>query len=180
MGLSSELKGVLEQEAWTSSKGGKITLTEPDAGMRVEVTRAAPSVVALNMNKMGHLGSIRRGKDNQKKCDYMLASKSNARELVVLVELKKTLRDGTEAKEQLRRSMPLLEYLRSFCEVHYERSRTELEVRHFIIAEKDGRYIDKQSVRTTPEKRLKEEEYKGIRVGTYFGLRISFAALSDQ
>ena len=136
VGLSSELKGVLKEGVVTSSKGGNMILEETRAAMKVEITEPPLGIVAVDMREVDHLKAIREDTGFRKICDYLLASSSNARDLVVLVELKKTLRDGSEAKEQLRRSLPVLEYLRSFCEIHYERSSTELEVRHFIIAER--------------------------------------------
>ena len=179
MGLSLELRGVLKREVVRSPKGDSIILEEPNVGMKVEVTKPSGSVVAVDMDKIGHLDCIKEGKDSKKKCDYLLAFKSNGRDHVVLVELKQTLKDGSKTKEQMRRSLPLLEYLSSFCEIHYEHSRLKLGVRYFIIAEKDGRQFDKQTVRTTPGLRLEEGEYKGVRVTSYFGTSISFAALSS-
>ena len=82
-------------------------------------------------------------------CDYLLIVKSDRGSHVIFIELKKTLTPKRKevAKEQLRRSLPLLDYLLSVCKIEdssIERARPTTN--YVIIAERLKR-IAKESVR---------------------------------
>ena len=74
-------------------------------------------------------------------------------------------------------SLPLLEYLRSVCQIQYDMETDEsgMDARYFLIGEKDSSRLDKQPVR--PGRALPPEEYKNITINLFVGLRIRFDRL---
>ena len=82
------------------------------------------------------------------------------------------------AREQVRRSLPLLEYLRSVCEVEREApfDGSRIHAGYLVICE--NRRLYKQTLRAEPAKTAGSEEYKDITVRTYIGTTISPAILA--
>ena len=64
----------------------------------------------------------------------------------LFVELKRTLSDSA-ACEQLRRSLPWLNYLRSVCEIESGSVFVDIEVRYAVIALKRHQRLDKQRIK---------------------------------
>ncbi len=96
------------------------------------------------------------------------------------VELKKTLPEG-KAMEQLRRSAPLLEYLRAVCQVESgEAAPKSTSERYFIVAEKGGRRLDKQPVKTEPAGRVRTAQFGNMTIRTFIGTRVSLATLTGE
>ncbi len=113
-------------------------------------------------------------------CDYLLVYALNGDNYAVLIELKKTLSNDTSYREQLRRSLPFLEYLRSVCDIEYgnETDHSDVRVRYFCIGEKLSPKFDKQPVKVGPDRIFEPEEYGNITINTLVGPRVSLATLS--
>ena len=79
--------------------------------------------------------------------------------------------------EQLRRSLPLLEYLRSVCQVHnhMKADKPGMDARYFLIGEKSGEKLDKQPLRSN--RPLPTEKHENITVNTFVGPRVRFDLL---
>ena len=182
MALHSDLAKVMIEDSVELSTDGNIILVEedPNARMKVEVTKPSTDVLMVDVRKLGPPTGIKQVSGYHVRCDYMLIFELNGSNHAILIELKKTLGYNIcEAKEQLRRSLPLLDYLRSFCEVHYQSrySKSGLSIRYFIIGEQYTPRLDKQSVNSNPAKRLTREYYRGITIHTYVGPRLHFSML---
>ena len=181
MSLVSELPGIVAEAALTRSTGGNVRLADEESGMEVQILTHVP-VVAIRLGGRGgvsHAPGLRKDKDKKGLdfiCDYLLVVELNGNTHAVLVELKKTWK--WKAKEQLRRSLPLLEYLRSACEVEHESGRdgTRISTGYLIICEK--RPLDKQSPKANPAAAVQSEEYRNIRIRTYVGTTLSLTILT--
>ena len=148
--------------------------------MKVEVINPPSVLVAVAMDKLGRLSGIEDGNWTQI-CDYLLIVSEKNRDQAIFVELKKTLNgDKQKAMEQLRRSLPFLEYLRSVCEIDFGKTRP-IDVRYVLIAERTRRTLDKrQSVNPDPAKTRNKQKYKGIAVTTFIGSSVRFDLLAKQ
>ena len=106
-------------------------------------------------------------------------TESEDRTHAVFVELKKTQTEEEKPREQLRRSLPLLEYLRSVWEIESETTLNEHEVsiHYSILFERISPKLAKQSVKVTPAQRVHQEEYKGITIRTFVGASVPLATL---
>ena len=120
-------------------------------------------------------------KDGQckKVCDYLLVATVDGLGYACFIELKRTLTDETDAREQLRRSLPMLKYLRTVCEIECETTydRTALTIQYSLIATRQSLRIDKRRVREGPNSWPAVESYKDITVRKFVGSRIAFAQL---
>lgn len=179
MSLISELPGIVAEAALTRSIGGNVRLVDEESGMQVDILTSVP-VVAIRLGGRGccvsHASGLRKDKGLESICDYLLVVELNGNTHAVLVELKKTWQ--RKAKEQLRRSLPLLEYLRSACEVEHESGHdgTRISTGYLIICEK-GR-LDKQSPKANPAAAVRSEDYRNVRISTYVGTTLPLAILT--
>lgn len=140
---------------------------DPNAKMRFSVTDVHPSSTIVRIDHLQHLAGIRDGRW-KKICDYLLVMPDDQRSWAVLVELKKTLSGLERAKEQLHRSLPVVKYLQSLCEVETE-NPIQVVVRHVVLVEKHSERFDKEPTRVTAGVRLQEDMHKGILVQVVVG-----------
>ena len=177
MSLVSELPDVVAKAALTRSNGGNVHLVDEESGMQVELLTPVP-VVAIRLGRgyVSHAPGLRKNKGLESICDYLLVVELNGNTHAVLVELKKTWEP--KARKQLRRSLPLLEYLRSACEVEHEirYDGTRISTGYLIICEK-GRF-DKQPPKASPAAAVRSENYRNIRISTYVGTTLPLAILT--
>ena len=175
--LGACLKEILDGKVLVSSKpGGGMPLKQRNV-MEVEVLDMSPDAAVVNLQRIGSLSGLRGGPWNQR-CDYLLIDRDGSRERVLFVELKKSLtEDRTRALEQLRRSLPIWQYLRSICEIHSgaEAAGAETSVQFALIGKKLGQRLDKQHVKSPPQ--VSVESHRDISVTTFVGSRISFDRL---
>ena len=180
MALDRKLAKLLNQSALEPQEGGRIILeeTDPNSKMKVALENLPVPILAVRVEKLSHL-ALKEGPWNQK-CDYLLFFASNDTDHVIFVELEKTLGNKRKSKEQLRRSLPFLEYLRSVCDVEHglETPQSRVSIGYFLIGEKLSPRLDKHSVRVGPDWILKPEEHKAIIVNTVIGRRVSFVKLA--
>ncbi len=177
--LSTQLKAILADKSLVSPKAGRDMILEEKKVMKVEVTQMPLDLTAVNMHMMGRLSGVKDGEWKQS-CDYLLVCKADGIDHAIFIELKETLREDKKGMDQLRRSLPLLHYLRSVCQIHYETetNRPALKVRYFLIGTKNHARIDKQRVK--PQLGTEKENYKDIEVHTFLGERIRFGLLLNE
>ena len=143
--------------------------------MDVSITGVPADSVVVHVDKIGSFSGIKNG-IWKRSCDYMIVFRSGERDGVLFVELKRTLRDGnTEGHEQLRRSLPILDYLNRMCAIHFETNPARPEVRYALIGERGSAGLDKQRVR--PGQVPPVEPYKNISVTSVLGQRVAFETI---
>ena len=181
MQLGSRLRLLLDEKALEPQEKGKVILKERQRGanMRVTLDTASVAVTAVRLSKASHLSILKDG-PCKRVCDYLLIYTLDGENCAVFVELKKTLSDEQNAKEQLRRSLPFLEYLRAVCAVEFgdETANAIESVRYFRVGEKLSPRLDKQPVRVGPNRISMREEYKNITINAVLGPRVALATLS--
>ena len=177
--LSAQLKEILTKTALASHQAGHDLILKEKNVMTVKVTQVPSDVTAVKMEVVGHLPGVKGG-ELKRICDYLLVGKSGGKDHAVFVELKKNLGGNKNGMDQLRRSLPILEYLRSICQIHHGsiRNRHALKVRYFLIAAKNNPRLDKQPVK--PKQSVEKEFYRGIEVHTFLGERIRFGLLLNE
>lgn len=172
--LAARLKKVLGPNTLLSPEAdGSVTLREANV-MDVTVLQIPKRATTINLQRMGDFSGVKEGRWKQR-CDYMFVLDVVGGSEVVFLELKKSLDTGKEkAMEQLRRSPPVLMYLKSLCELE-ERRRSkagELRLRYFVISERRTERLDKQPVR--PGRAPETEHFKSIQVGIVVGGPLKF------
>ena len=148
--------------------------------MKVEVSRTPSGVTAIDLRKLGSFSGIKEGPWKQR-CDYLLVYEFKGKNIVIFVELKKTLsQENKRGAEQLRRSLPLLKYLHSVCRIHYgvEPDMLVTTTRYVLIGQKMNPRLDKQPVKT--HRALPSENYKEITVNKFVGPRLRFDLLQSM
>ena len=156
-----------------------MTLREPGV-MEVSVPGTPSGVIALSIGKIGRFSGIKDGEWAQI-CDYLVIGTVRGRDLAIFVELKKTLGQDNKKKgmEQLRRSLPILEYLYSVFRIQFDvpHHRQKITVRYCLIGERNSPKLDKQPVRARPS--MPPEKYKDIVVRTFVGSWVPFDLLQE-
>ena len=141
-----------------------MTLIEENNDMEVEVFGVPADLTVINMKMIGSLSGLKDGEWKQR-CDYLIVREEEGVDHAVFVELKRTLnKDKKKALDQLRRSVPFLEYFRKICELHFtdDPIQSEIALRYVMISERISPRLDKQPVK--PVRRLPSEEFKNIMV----------------
>ena len=182
MELIAQLETVLKPELLQGLETGDSFILEErqrnQEDTRVELIGVSPPFLAVRMNKLNHLSALKPAKERWSQiCDYLLIGQSNGRDYAVFVELKTTLGERTEAKgkEQLLRSLPILDYLLSVCAAEYGNSeKSNLTIRYALIAKKEHSRIYKRR-----SQRGRQETYKSIRVTTFVEPTVHFRALAS-
>ena len=180
MPLAAELRHILNPGVVVqATEVDSIVLRERPADMRVEVLGLPAAFIAIRTERIGHASRINDGSWKQI-CDYLLITESGDRTHAVFVELKKTQTEEEKPREQLRRSLPLLEYLRSVWEIESETplGRQEISIHYSILFERASPRLAKQAVRADPTRPASEEEYKGLTIRTFVGTSVAFATLT--
>lgn len=174
--LFQYLQQIVADKALVSSNyTGQITLREPGV-MEVEVSNFPADAIAIRPDKLGSLSGLRNG-DWKKACDFMLVCNTNGQDIAIFVELKKTLKD-TSGMEQLRWSLPLLDYLYSIYQVNLTRKlKSKFNIRYWLIAQKNTLRLDKQPVRP---RLVSKYEHKDIEVNTCLKNRVCFNEMRDS
>ena len=158
-----------------------MTLRE-QAVMDVTVAQVPSSATVVSLEKIGDLSGVEDG-NWKKRCDYMLLLDTDGGGgVVVSIELKKSLNAANEeaAMEQLRRSPPVLMYLKALCDIEYmgELEANRPAFRYLVIGEKYSERLDKQPVR--PARTPRTETFKKIQVGVVVGSHFAFDLLVHE
>ena len=196
MGLISQLSTILREKfiRQRRSQRGSVTLQDGQSDMKVKLIHAPMPFLVIPMSSEpikgkrtnldpSHLPALQDRGDLKKICDYLLIGQADDNDYAIFVELKKSLREETEdedkPKEQLRRSLPILEYLLSVCSVEYDDTgKSDLVIRYILIAERTIGTFNKQGVRGGEAEKVKEEVYKSAQITTFVGTSVSFATLA--
>lgn len=175
--LATHIKNILADKALVSPrKDGRTILREKNV-MDLEVADIPSEITIINMRRIGSLSGVKDGKWKQI-CDFLLLFEEEGENHAIFVELKKTLNEeNKKGMEQLRRSLPFLEYLRSVCEIHYSAKPTKLGiiVHYSLVGNQMSQRLDKQHVKAGHP--LSSENHKGISVDMFVGERIRFPSL---
>ena len=178
--FATHLRKILAAKTFATPKTGKKVILREEKVMKVEVAEVPPHLTAVDMRQIGCLSGLKSG-SWKKICDYLLVFNQSDRDYAIFVELKNTLyEDKAEGMEQLRRSLPYLEYLRSVCEIHYdsETIKRNINVRYSLIGKQANHRLDKQPVKAGNP--LPSEDYENISVDMFVGERINFGDLSKR
>ena len=176
--VAAHFKAILHSKALTQpAPEGYVRLRQAKV-MEVEVGDLRPDVTVIALEKLGRLSGLKRGEWLQT-CDYLLVFSQGGQNHAVFVELKKTLdEERSKAMEQLRRSLPLLDYLLSVCKIHFDGATSRIAVRYLLIGERMRAHFDRRpSVNPDPERNLRTQEYKNITVSTFVGARFPLDSL---
>lgn len=173
MPLMDCLKKVLKSDAWEEghvSNGHQvIKLKDKQSKMEIRIRTSNP-ILAMRTEKKGsalkHLSCLKNGCN--KICDYLVIFQSDANYYAIFIEMKKTM-TGQKGHEQLRRSLPILDYLISACKIECELNNPRVSVKYVLISEKTSSKFDKQSIRPISPKGI-DERYKKITVKKFTGM----------
>lgn len=149
------------------------------ANMRFEVSELPASITAIHVEKVGHLPGARKG-HLTRICDYLLVARIGGQSHAVFIEMKTTLTHEEHPREQLVRSLPILEYLQSMCRVEhgFSDSASRAAAHFWIVGEKYSERFDKQPVRANPRRRVDRVSHKGVDIAMFVGPRMPFAGLA--
>ena len=178
--LATHLRKILAAKTLVTPKTKKQVTLHEESVMKVQVAEVPPQFTAVDMRQIGFLSGLKNG-NWKKTCDYLLVFNQKDRDYAIFVELKNTLyEDKTEGMEQLRRSLPYLEYLRSVCELQYGSESTihNINVRYFLIGKQSNPRFNKQPVKAGNP--LPSEDHEDISVDIFVGERINFSQLSKR
>ena len=174
--LAAQVEGILKEKALVPIQNGSVALHEPNV-MKIELADIPDGVTIINMRKIGRLSGLRDG-EWQKVCDYLVICPTGDADEAIFVELKKTLSEGKRGREQLRRSLPHLDYLRSVCRIEYGSATRAARVpaRYVLIGQRVSPSLAKQ--RVSGGHLVPGEAYHGIEVRRLVGTRFSFSWLA--
>lgn len=179
-GFPGQLREILDPRPDIVSRPveGVLQLRDLQSGMTFNVTGLSDDAIAIRIDAIQHVKALASKDDLRLVCDYLLVDhtpNNNAGLVAVLVELKKTVGYDKRPREQLRRSLPILRYLHSACEVHYERV-VRLQERYALVGSALHPGFDKQPVDFAAA-RHRVEEHCGIRIRIVVGVGGSLRTL---
>lgn len=175
MELSEQLRQVLSENVLEEMNDGAVNLRDPKSGMQYSIygLPQAAAVVSID-GRIEHLSCVAERSGLRRVCDYLVVARRDGKESydAVLIEMKTTLGVDEKHRDQLRRSKPILEYLRELCAVEYER-KVIISIKYAIVASKISERLDKQPTRMGPIYG-EDETYKGIRIRRLIGRGAAF------
>lgn len=178
--LGRRLQNIIVDDAVVHPDMGRVVMEEPEV-MRVCITECPQTSCAFSLRKFeGGWGGLRAGKWS-KTCDYMMTYSVGNQDVVYLIELKRS-RTGVESGlEQLRRTMPLVTYLKSLSEVDATRTKKqvglprELRIVYVLLFDARSSRFEKQSLRGNPS--AGKETYLDITAYTFSAKCLKFGQL---
>ena len=191
MRLLSQLGTILREKFIEQRRAprGSVTLQDSQSDMEVRLIRVPMPFLAIPMSHEpirgkrtnldpSHLPALQDRGDLKKICDYLLIGQLDGNDYAIFVELKRTLREEEDKpKEQLRRSLPILDYLLSVCTVEYGSGEHNLTMRYILIAEQSINTLNKQRVQGEEAEKVQEQTYKSTQITTFVGTSMHFATL---
>lgn len=184
MSLIECLEKVVKSESLISAaarNGTRIIELAEDNVMQVSIT-PIPGHIRILAIRMGggrgsasHLGCIKDGRACRKICDYLLVVQLEATCHIAFIELKSSLAGEKKALEQLVRSLPIWDYLRSICKIECGIT-FKPSIKYFLIAKKGNEKLDKQSTKAV-RSLGRQKQYKGITVDIVTGTEVAMSRL---
>lgn len=176
--LNDQLEAVLRADRLRSVASDRVILRERKANMSINVTGVKWRATTIHIDRLGDLSGLSQGDWNQK-CDYLMVTHKGTTYHATFLELKKSLDVGaSKSLEQLRRSLPFLEHLRSVCCIHFEDvAPPDLDVRYAMIGERGQQRFDKQAVKARPGQPVWTKRHRGISVSAFLGPTVPLASL---
>ena len=177
MTLAGCLGRILKEEIRESHQPGGFFVLRETKVMRVEVSGLTADAAVIRLDRIGALKGVTAGPWKQV-CDYVIVSPGGEvvgdPVRVLFVELKRTLTDEVKGFEQLRRSLPLLQYLRAPCRIECGSDSEQPHIRYALVAARGNPRLDKQPVRPrrTPLKKGHEDIEVTLHVA---GSRVGFS-----
>lgn len=182
MALAPQLAAILRDNLLVpEGEGGSIYLRERSAKMRVKIAPLPALKAVIRIDRAGHLPGLRDG-PLKNICDYLLVFETRNASHAVFVELKKNWTGEQHPRDQLRRSLPILEYLCSACRIGHGSvsSESPVTVSYLMICERGSMRLDKQPVRADPAGRTREETYENVTIRTFIGTSLTLAELVGE
>ena len=177
MRLNDQLETILLDDRLRHVTSCQVRLREREASMSIDVTSVRWRATTIHIDRIGGLSGLSRGDWNQR-CDYLMIIDKGTTYCAAFIELKKTLDEDHKPREQLRRSLPFLEYLRALCCIHFEDAApAEIEVRYAVIGERGQLRLDKQPVKARPGQPVWTKPHRGISVSAFLGPTVPLASL---
>lgn len=134
-------------------------------------------LVAIQMESgSGQLSLLKQGGGWSLVCDYILFGHVDGVWHVVLIEMKRKFRHDSHKKEQLRRSLPVVDYLRQICELEFEVSITSPRISYALLYDQISPRLDKDLMKPATGL-LEREEWKSIIIKSYKRDRLRFRDL---
>ena len=176
--LADQIGSVMKETTLVPVEDGSVELHEPGV-MKVVVEGVPEGARVIDMRKIGSLRGIRDGVW-KRICDYLVIWRTGDGDEAVFVEIKKTLTEQPRGKEQLRRSLPYLDYLRSLCRIEYGPgwSPARVPTRYVLIGKRTSEQLAKQ--RVSRGHFLPNALHEGITVRQLVGSRLRFAWLEGD
>ncbi len=163
------------------SEGPQIVeLEEKDkqSEMKIAIREVPASFLAIKME--GQWSQFKRdkkkGQDWNRICDYLLLYQEEDKHHAMFIELKTSLSKKEKSKRQLKRSLPILDYLRSVCKIEGGVEEEILSVKYVLIAEKVSDSLDKQRIKVNPFEPI-EEIYEGIPIRIFTRTEVALNTL---
>ena len=148
--------------------------------MEVILTGVSAAATVVHLEKTSHLSALAEGRQSKwlRICDYLIIDDQGLAYDATLIELKKSLTMGNRDQgfEQLRRSLPILEYLLSVCAVECGRS-WQRKVKYVLIAEKYADRFDQRRTRPQPPDSHKEL-HEGVEVSVLVGAKFQMTDIT--
>ena len=177
MRLYDELEEILSPEYLEGVSNGTVSLRGGQGENRYKVELTGFDMDDVSVVKLGtnpHSSLIRKGSGFNRVCDYLvLLSSEKNRFLALFLELKKTFHG--EGARQLQGSLPILAYLQSMLQTHFDHNR-QFSSRFIVISDKRSPRFDKQTVRPSPILKLSIDSGK-FEITNILGKSIPFEKL---
>ena len=161
--MITSLKSILLEKYQSTSTNNNASLKDQHSGMAVKLTEFPKCGLVFSVPSEGksHIGAVKAKKDYKKSCDYLIFVPCNGYIDTYFIELKKTLypnyQDGpVKGCNQIICTIPVLEYLISMVNVHYEETQ-KVNQYYVVIGERESAKLDKQGVKPS---RPKSVQYK--------------------
>ncbi|MBW1650065.1 MAG: hypothetical protein JRJ44_05230 [Deltaproteobacteria bacterium] len=181
MNLHYNLQKILLPKHLLETKDKVISLQGGDKKNRYTVKLTGvktENISVIDFGKNPHSSLINNKEKNAfyKICDYLiLIPQQDNKVTALLCELKKTYKKGN-GERQLYSSLPLVDYIKSMLETHFEQ-KYKFNYQFIIIANKSAERFDKQKTRPNPIKTINCEK---IKIGLILGATIPFKSILES
>ena len=183
------LRRILKADALEMVQEQSVVLKERntsggEAPQEVMVLASSTEVVAVRMDKFSHSSMLQGSR--WKVCDYVLFVEQADREDVVVIELKKNRANDSSSREQLRQSVPIVEYLAAAAGIEAspedDPAKAEpMNVHYVILYGRDGPLLDKQATHVASVAATGRELYRGMNIRWRIGRHTVLSdLLSDE